>query len=429
MRHFPVLLLALSAVACSKSNNNGGTGPGPTGSLDITITAPAGVTAKVHVITPADSVITLTTSQTLNGLTPGDYLITASAGVTADPIVSTAYVPAVTGSPATVSGGQTATATVTYSSPRAGAGVLWVANELGSNIAGFTTAQLAASGSPAPTIMLGNGLGNSKVTNPTSLAVDSSGGVWWASDIDTLYYYSAAQAASSTNATPARHLVSTAVPTAIAIAFDPAGNLWVADQFQATLNEFTSAQLASGGNQMPHVILSGILGSIKRPYGITFDAKGDLWVANYGDSVVAGFSPTQLAQTGSPVPFAALSGKAGLGGPLGLAFDAAGNLWVVSVIDTLAKFTPDELTSINNSPPAVLIKLPTLTTPVALAFDNSGSLWVGGYETNKLYKFTSGQLTTSGAPTPAVVVTATASSLALPDALAFSPPASNLPIH
>src|SRR5215471_2625065 len=103
MRHRR-LLLCIVLAACSKSNNST-TGPGPTGSLDITITAPAGVSAKVRVISPDDSVITLTASRTLNGLTPGNYLVSASAGADADPIVGTGYNAAVTGSPATVAGG------------------------------------------------------------------------------------------------------------------------------------------------------------------------------------------------------------------------------------------------------------------------------------------------------------------------------------
>ena len=118
MKRALALAALLAVAACSKSNS-GGTGPGPTGSLDVTITAPAGVSAKVSIITPNDSVITISSSQTVNGLAPGDYVVRASPGVTADPIVSIAYTGAITGSPATVTAGQTANATVTYTTPRA----------------------------------------------------------------------------------------------------------------------------------------------------------------------------------------------------------------------------------------------------------------------------------------------------------------------
>ena len=81
--------LLLGLAACSKSNS-GGTGPGPTGSLDITITAPGGVSAKVNVITPSDSLITITTSQTINGLVPGNYTVPVYAVLTIGSFVTPA---------------------------------------------------------------------------------------------------------------------------------------------------------------------------------------------------------------------------------------------------------------------------------------------------------------------------------------------------
>ena len=421
-------LLLLAVTACSKSSSNGGTGPGPNGSLDVTITAPAGVTGKVTIITPTDSLITITSSQTLNGLAPGNYIVRASAGVTVDPIVSTGYTGAVTGSPASVVAGQTAAATVTYSAARPGAGVLWVASQLGNTMSGFSSAQLATTGAPAPAVVLGSGGPASNMQNELSIAVDSSGGIWWVEDTDTLRYYSASQVAGSGNPAPARKLVSASLTTARAVAFDPKGNLWVADQAHSNLNEFTAAQLAAGGAQTATVVISPVFGSIKRPWAIAFDKKGDLWVANYGDSSIAGFSPAQLATSGAPVPFAGISGSKGTANAIGIAFDPAGNLWVATFADTISKFTPDQLTSIGAPTPSVILKMPAGTFSIPIAFDNSGDLWVCAYIHNKLYMFTPAQLTATGSPTPAVTISATGSSISSVNAMAFSPPASNLPI-
>jgi hypothetical protein len=424
-RYLPALLLL--AAACSKSNSNGGTGPGPTGSLDVTITAPAGVSGKVNITTPSDSLITITSSQTINGLAPGEYIVRASAGVTADPIVSIAYTAAVTGNPATITAGQTANVTVTYSAPRTSSGILWVANQTGGNIAGFSSAQLSASGSPIPAVMIGNGTGSTKVSGPTSVAVDSSGGIWWVDNSDTAYYYAASAIASNTNAAATRKLVDTTASVWVGTALDPAGDLWTVDQ-RGTVKKFTPTQLAAGGRQTPAVVLRSIIGTLARPWQIAFDKKGDLWAVSYGDSTVVGFAPSAIQTSGQPVPFAAITGSPGISDVLGIAFDAQGNLWTATLTDTIAKFTPDQLTSLGSPTPSVILKMPTLTTPIGIGFDNSGSLWVAGYESSKLLKFTSNQLTTSGTPTPAVTITANGVSLALPAGIAFSPPAGNLPI-
>ena len=427
MRRFDRICLIALLAACSKSSGSS-TGPGPTGSLDVTITAPAGVAAKVHVITPDDSVITISASQTLNGLAPGNYLVRASSGTTADPIVGTGYTGAVTGSPATVAGGQTASATVTYGSPRANAGMLWVANEAGNTISGFSSANLSASGSPTPAIVLGDGSGTSSVKTPSGVAVDSSGGLWFTNATNTLSYYSVGQIASSTNAAPARHLTSSALSQAMGIAFDASGDLWVSDRVKSTLNEFTPAQVQAGGAQTPVVIVGRVLGSLQRPWPMAFDAKGDLWVSNFDDSSVVGYSPAQLQSSGYPVPFAGISLSPGLSNPMGIAFDPQGNLWVGNLKDTLTKFTPDQLTTVGRPTPAVVITFASVTTPDALAFDDSGSLWVLGFVSNKLMKFTANQLTSSGSPAPAVLITNSAGSLTIPGGMAFSPSAANVPV-
>ena len=425
-RFVPILAVAVVA-ACSRSSSSS-TGPGPTGALDVTITAPAGVTAKVHVITPDDSVITINASQTLNGLAPGNYLVRASSGTTADPIVGTGYTGAVTGSPATVAGGQTASATVTYGAPRANVGVLWVANEAGNTISGFSSANLSASGAPAPGIVLGDGSGTSSVKTPMGVAVDSSGGVWWVSGTNTISYYTASQVAASTNAAPARKITSASLSDAISLAFDPSGDLWVADRIHSSLNEFTPAQLQSGGSQPASVIIGRVLGSLQRPWPMAFDAKGDLWVSNFDDSSVVGYAPAQLQASGYPVPYAAISLSPGLSNPMGIAFDPQGNLWVGNLKDSLSKFTPDQLTSVGRPTPAIAITFSSVTTPDALAFDNSGSLWVLGFVSNKLLKFTANQLTSSGAPAPAVLITTNAGSLTIPGGMVFSPSAGNVPV-
>jgi hypothetical protein len=85
--------------------------PVGTGSLAVTITGlPAGVAAAVGVSGPGGFSETIAVSQTLNGLTPGHYDVSAAPVHEA----GTTHTPTVGGSPATVTPGVVATATVAY---------------------------------------------------------------------------------------------------------------------------------------------------------------------------------------------------------------------------------------------------------------------------------------------------------------------------
>jgi sugar lactone lactonase YvrE len=420
----PILLGALLlAAACSSSTSPGG---GTTGSLSITITAPGGVAPRVTVLGPNGYRSTITSSQTISGLDTGTYTIHAQPGTTADPIVGTGYAGAVTGSPAAITPGATASATVTYTSAWAGAGVLWVASQLGNVISGFSSAQLSVTGAPTPAIAVGNGSLSSTVKVPIDVAVDATGGVWMTNGGDTLRYFSASQVTSNGNPTAVRSIVSAAIGQPTAIAIDVAGDLWVADQGSSKLFEFTAAQAAAGGTLTPVVTISPSLGSIDRPFDLAFDKFGDLWVVNYHGNSVAGFTPAQLAVTGAPTPFAAITGAQGVTGPLGAAFDANGNLWVASVFDSLVEYRASDLTAIGAPVPAVIITGGALGIPIQLAFDNSGALWVAANEGGSIVRYTSSQLAATGSPAPAVKISSSvSSSLNLPWGMAFSaaPPA------
>ena len=147
--------------------------------------------------------------------------------------------------PATATGNAAPAATVTdnansltgpIGSAFDAAGDLWVGNLGGTNISEFTPSQLAATGSPAPAVV---------ISGPTSPS---------------------------------------------AVAFDAAGDLWVTTA--NGIDEFTPAQLTASGSPTPAVTISGVAdGSI----GLTFDAAGNLWVGNYNNTnSVLEYTPAQL---------------------------------------------------------------------------------------------------------------------------------------
>ncbi len=426
--------VASVVLACSSTTAPGGGGGGggnPTGSLAIAVTAPNGVTPTVTISGPAGYSKTLSTTQTLTGLATGTYTIIAGTGLAADSIVSIAYAGTVTGSPASITANATATATVTYAQPWSSSGVLWVASALGYSISGYTSAQLRTTGAPTPAVIVGTDSSVGPIQGATSLVVDQTGGIWFADAGDTLYYYSSAQIAHSTKAVPSVKVTSSALSEASALALDNSGNLWVSDQASGTILEFTAAELTTSGRITPPVVLSSAFGSISRPFSMTFDTHGNLWVANYGDSTVAAFSPSQLQASGRPVPFAGLAGARGTTNNIGIAFDAQGDLWVANLTDTLTEFTPSQLTSIGAPTPAVVIVAAAIQEPGPMAFDNSGALWMADVQRSRLFRFMPNQLATSGSPTPAVTISATGTgahaSMALPYWITFSPHAPGLP--
>ena len=60
---------------------------------------------------------------------------------------------------------------------------------------------------------------------------------------------------------------------------------------------------------------------LSEPFGLAFDASGNLYVANYGNSTISKVTPGGTVST-----FV----SSGLSGPIGLAFDASGNLYVTN---------------------------------------------------------------------------------------------------
>jgi glucose/arabinose dehydrogenase len=95
------------------------------------------------------------------------------------------------------------------------------------------------------------------------------------------------------------------------------------------------------------------------------------------------------------------------------AFDGSGDLWVTSPVNnTVLEYTPSQLTSSGYPTPSVVISMQSF--PAGLAF-HSGNLWVnsGG----KVVEYTTSQLASSGSPTPSIAITI--SGLNYPAGLSF----------
>jgi sugar lactone lactonase YvrE len=170
------------------------------------------------------------------------------------------------------------------------------------------------------------------------------------------------------------------------LAFDSAGNLFVADSGDGSLGSGSIIKFTQDG--APTTLALGLNG----PLALAFDGAGILFVVENGTGSVLKFTADGVRST-----FAS-----GLEGPWGLAIDRAGNVFVTDSVDVVGpghahiyKFTPDGARTIVAS---------GLLAPLALAFDSAGNLFV--METGDLdglgaaiYKFTpDGRRSTFAAP-------------------------------
>jgi sugar lactone lactonase YvrE len=141
---------------------------------------------------------------------------------------------------------------------------------------------------------------------------------------------------------------------ALGLAFDRAGNLFVADRSIAaggTIYKFT-----------PDGVRSTFALGLSYPSGLVFDSGGNLFVADGG--AIYKFTPQGARST-----FAS-----GLSSTSGLTFDSVGNLFVSADFDAVTqgiakvyKFTPGGVRTTFAS---------GFTGPWSLAFDSAGNLWV-----------------------------------------------------
>jgi secreted PhoX family phosphatase len=208
---------------------------------------------------------------------------------------------------------------------------------------------------------------------PEGMAFDKQGTLWVANeDNGELLGFTSDQITSSGAPTPAKIITSADLSSPVGIEFDRSGNLWVADDTFSTVSMFTKTQLAAAGNQSATVVLTDDgSGSLDESEPLVFDKAGNLWVGNVSDPVhnfgsVVEFSPGQLGSSGSPTPKVTLSRVMVTGSaaftmdvPTGITFDASGNLWVADQRSdqhgSVSKFSKGSIKSNGSPQPKVFI--------------------------------------------------------------------------
>src|SRR5208337_3994902 len=142
----------------------------------------------------------------------------------------------------------------------------------------------------------------------------------------------------------------------------------------AEVNIASTANVGSATSQSPVSTFVPSNAGLDGPYCMSFDASGNLYVANAENNTISKVTPAGTVST-----FV----SSGLSYPSGLAFDSSGNLYVTNQVDdTISKVTPGGTVSTFVSS--------GLSGPIGLAFDSSGNLYVANYSGNTISKVTPG---------------------------------------
>ena len=236
-------------------------------------------------------------------------------------------------------------------------GNMWVANAGASDIIEFTAAQLVdlgATPNPAPAVTVTT----SGLEDPLA-DFDKSGNLWVTDhDTEEIFEFSKKQLKTGGDITPKVTILSSDLDGARNIAFDHKGNLWISNDESNQIVEFAKKGLAKGGTLTPAVIISDDGSeSLDDCDGIGFDSDHNLWVANSDNNTIVEFAPSSLKTTGSSTPAVTIGATDGsLSGPVGIGFDAKGNLWVANFKgDTVVEFLRSQIMSSGSPTPTVTI--------------------------------------------------------------------------
>lgn len=235
-------------------------------------------------------------------------------------------------------------------------GTLWVVSQDDSLLLGFAPGTLSASGSHVASVVISSNRGS--LSGPTGIAFDRAGQLWVANPGNgTLVRYNPEQLTASGAPTPRVTLSGFGHPTGIAI--DRVGGLWFSDRAAGTVSRLTFGTLSTTGTPQPTVEIQSIDNSLSAPSGIAIDSAGTLWVANAQNATVVGYAFEQLRDSGATVPHVVIesAGAGALFVPVGLAFDTSGSLWVINISGAIAKFSHDQLAASGAPVPASSIRL------------------------------------------------------------------------
>jgi hypothetical protein len=169
-------------------------------------------------------------------------------------------------------------------------------------------------------------------------------------------------------------------PTAVAV--NPAGDLFVADDNDNSVTEYAPR---SFGDVAPVATISGAATGLSGPFGLALNSAGDLFVGNAGNNSVTEYAPRSF---GDVAPIAAIAGPdTGLNSPFGVALDSAGELFVAN--DGANSVTEFARGANGDAAPIVNISgaASGLSSPTGVAVNSAGDLYVVSSATDSVNEY------------------------------------------
>jgi hypothetical protein len=426
-----------NAAGAPSTDGGNGTGGGSGGGADCAeigsgtlildvVGLPDGVEPDLTFEGPGSSVVH--EAGAYEDLVSGSYTVTAERVTEDDPIVRTVYEATISESEVCIEDGGTQTVTVEYA-PIPSSNKLWMASGAETELAGFSSADLAETAALDATVGI-DGPGGKEV------AFDGDGNLWAFGPTvadPLLVRFDAADLGESGELEASIGIGVPQIeclPALRSMAFDAAGNLWLSACGEQIVRLPASALSATADDVEADVVLSGLVGN----QGIAFDGAGNLWVAD--DGLLARYDEERLqASNSDPADLVLTVSDASDSQVLGatrLAFDRAGNLWASDFGSNYVFMVPAAaLEGSGNDALAadVSIAIDVLALLEGMAFDESDALWLT-LDEGRFGKLTAEQLGTSstaGDPTvPEVIIQS--SSVGSTSGLAFFPAPAGLPL-
>lgn len=303
----------------------------------------------------------------------------------------------------------------------------------------------AFSNGQAATIVIGqtsftsgnSGLSASMLSSPQDHAFDSSGNLWVVDDANNRVLkftapFSIGESASMVigQTSFTSNVFGTTQSTfknPTGIAFDPSGNMWIVDQGNNRVLEFTApfstGQLASVVIGQSNFITGTFASpptqsSLFSPTAISFNSGYNMTIADAGNNRILIFVPTNLlankfsngelagnvlGQSSFTTKMAGTTASA-LNNSAGVKYDGITKIWVSDYGNNRILMF-NVASGISNGQPASLVlgqpdftsntannggvSASSLSSPVGLAFDSNGNLWVADEQNHRALNFTS----------------------------------------
>jgi sugar lactone lactonase YvrE len=415
VRPATTLACALVIAACGNRDDVTAT---PSGALAVIVNTPIVHTASVAINGPSANSMHVVSTDTLRGLTPGQYLARAEDAAATDSLVSPVLNGTMSDTAVMVEIDTTKSVTATYAL-RGGSGALWVGKWNSANVAeGFTSPQLASAGSAIASDSIG-GAANTLTISGT--AFDSAGNLWVTDYINQqILKFTPAQLASGAS-TPVVAVLTTKEPWGIA--FDASGNLYVSFYNGNNVLKYAVSDVSAWNGALNDPAPALTIATPNGPLSIAFDADENLWVTGFDAPVTYAIAAAALEATGTAVPTDSLESPY-LDHGSGLAFDRAGSLWVGTESGYVVSYSSAQLSAASHGDPVFAQQSPTYQFD-GLAFDNSGNLWAAT-ETGDVALYSPAQQSSGDLSVPARTLATTTGDRSF--ALAFNAHDAALPI-